>query len=1048
MALLLPSLPLQSANAAAVEVSNFAGFGGAGGEDGPANVAKFNQPRDVIIKNDIAYVVDRNGIRQIGSNGAVTTLYRFSGAPLGTNYCSINIDRKDTLWVVACDGSSLTRVSKSGENLGTIRISSSQGWVGYPHSAAFLSDGRLLVPVWYEGKIFAVSEDGSVAPYFRNTNEVICGGSNATRTASTLCPFALAVNNLTGDVYFAHSGSTNNGLYRIQSATTATKLSTSAMPQALRYVNNSVYHATLLGASPNKTFQISRVDSNQNSVQYASLALNPRWLQSGFDLDSKGNIYLPLHESHVVMVYRSSGELIQTIGNAGYGNRDGEKSKATFYRPSGLAEAENGDIYVKEIGGIRKISPAGQVSTVHLSSAIWNDGPMYLRNGRLYYIDNSNYLVSLDPSTGSVRSEYLVTAQPEYLANGRNFAFDSKGNMYALINSSATDYVLGVRKYSSTGTRQNLTNISIASGVNTSIFVDAQDNITIAQSGQFRQYDTNGTPLSASGLSSFFGNDPQIVFENGRPRFVLSTDFRTYTLASNNGNAQELILSGPWGGSNNQGQSSSFFGAKDMIKIKNGDLLVADADNNIIRRISVQDVTSTATGKWQPRPLTSVPRPAELLPGLSQTTFNTYFDDKFDVFTAPPSDARIVESLPVWSDYDKPNQSFEWTGYFIPDFSGSWTFRLTSDDSSYLWIGNNAVASFRNNPSSAVVSLPGQHAEISGVGIVNLTKDKVYPLRINYGNWQNTLAVFKLEFKAPGFNDFETNFRSLIWHSPPGNCTNWGISYVLANTLGTEKFVIPNGCNSGTSASAVTKPNTPTFSGVNFSGNKMNIAVNIGSSTASQPDKIYLVAPKLGITAANPLAGVIKGNAATWSIDFDKLLAGTMIPLEIVGEKNGVKSDPVSASYQAPALAVEAVKVPAAPKNYKQRIVGTSAVITVQATLKAGALATDAYMFGKSLGISRSEAIVGDVLGTKVIFEVPVKASMAGKRYPITMFLSNDAGNSKPLQATLAIPAPPKVPSVPQVIPRPTTPSTVICVRSSQTRTFAGSKCPPGWSKA
>ena len=245
------------------------------------------------------------------------------------------------------------------------------------------------------------------------------------------------------------------------------------------------------------------------------------------------------------------------------------------------------------------------------------------------------------------------------------------------------------------------------------------------------------------------------------------------------------------------------------------------------------------------------------------------------------------------------------------------------------------------------------------------------------------------------------------------------------------------------------KPDKPTFKGVNFVGNKVNIEINLGSSSSTKPDKVYLVAPKLGINLANPLAGVIAGSVATWSLDFDKLLGGSMLPLEILSERDGVRGEPLLGSYQIPSIidASKATSVPLAPKNFKSRIIGNSAVVTVEATVKAGAMATNGYLFGKSLGISKSEAIEGDVVGEKVILEVPIKASMAGKRYPITIYLTNQKGESKPLSATLSIPAAPKVPTIPTAFPTPKAPKTVICVRANQTRAFEGTNCPPGWDK-
>lgn len=245
------------------------------------------------------------------------------------------------------------------------------------------------------------------------------------------------------------------------------------------------------------------------------------------------------------------------------------------------------------------------------------------------------------------------------------------------------------------------------------------------------------------------------------------------------------------------------------------------------------------------------------------------------------------------------------------------------------------------------------------------------------------------------------------------------------------------------------KPYAPTFSEVNFVGNKLNININLGAANPSRPEKVYLVAPLLGITAANPMLGTIFGNSAAWSISLEKVLAGTLIPLEIIGERDGVFSDSLSGSYQAPAVLnpIKSVQIPDQPKKFKSRIVGSSALITVETTLRPGAIASQAFLFGKSLGIPKSQAIEGDLVGEKVILEVPLKTSMSGKKFPVTIFFSNEKGDSKPLNATLAIPAAPKFVAPPTLLPTKEVKAT-ICVRSTQTRAFEGTACPLDGSKS
>ena len=240
------------------------------------------------------------------------------------------------------------------------------------------------------------------------------------------------------------------------------------------------------------------------------------------------------------------------------------------------------------------------------------------------------------------------------------------------------------------------------------------------------------------------------------------------------------------------------------------------------------------------------------------------------------------------------------------------------------------------------------------------------------------------------------------------------------------------------------KPTTPTFSGINFVGNKINISVNIGSNAANLPDKIYLVAPKLGVLATNPLAGAISGNIATWTLEFNKSLAGVFIPFEIVSEKNGVKSDPATASYQAPTVAGATTSVPPTPTQFKSIIVGGSAVITAEVKIQAGALATNAFLVSKELGFTSARPLKGEVAGSKFIAQFAVKSSMLGKKFPVSIYVTNSKGKSKSLAGVISIPKAPSAPKAPTTAPDQTK---VNCKKGAQERLFDGS-CPPGWEES
>ena len=271
-------------------------------------------------------------------------------------------------------------------------------------------------------------------------------------------------------------------------------------------------------------------------------------------------------------------------------------------------------------------------------------------------------------------------------------------------------------------------------------------------------------------------------------------------------------------------------------------------------------------------------------------------------------------------------------------------------------------------------------------------------------------------------------------NSLPGLWNYWELTLPGAKPF--ELFSVPS--NS-------TKPTNLSFSGINFVGNKVNLTVNIGSSAANRPDKIYLVSPKLGVRATNPLAGKISGNVATWSLGFNKSLSGLLIPFEIVSEKNGVKSDPLSASYQAPILADATSSVPPTPTKFKFLIVGNSAVITAELAIKPSALATNAYLVSSDLGFTSARPLKGEVAGSKIIAEIDLKPSMVGKNYPVSIYVTNSKGKSKSLEGMISIPKSSSTPKNPTGAP-----STLICVNKfnpNRTTTTEGTSCPVGWQE-
>jgi hypothetical protein len=109
------------------------------------------------------------------------------------------------------------------------------------------------------------------------------------------------------------------------------------------------------------------------------------------------------------------------------------------------------------------------------------------------------------------------------------------------------------------------------------------------------------------------------------------------------------------------------------------------------------------------------------------------------------------------------NFSVEWLGYFRPNETGTWNFRTTSDDCSFLWIGTFATSGFLT--SNANVNNGGTHGPETASGTAILSSGIYYPIRIQFG--ENT-----------GGEAMTVDF------APPSNPTGWvnaGTGYYFYN---------------------------------------------------------------------------------------------------------------------------------------------------------------------------------------------------------------------------------------------------------------------------
>lgn len=119
--------------------------------------------------------------------------------------------------------------------------------------------------------------------------------------------------------------------------------------------------------------------------------------------------------------------------------------------------------------------------------------------------------------------------------------------------------------------------------------------------------------------------------------------------------------------------------------------------------------------------------------GLYNTTYSGYFADVVSFFATATAISTVVQTTVIEDPGTDDGSTFsrQWLGYFVPTTTETYTFYLTSDDASYMWIGSNAVSGF--STANATINNGGLHGAVEVSGTAALTAGVYYPIRIQYG---------------------------------------------------------------------------------------------------------------------------------------------------------------------------------------------------------------------------------------------------------------------------------------------------------------------------
>ena len=277
--------------------------------------------------------------------------------------------------------------------------------------------------------------------------------------------------------------------------------------------------------------------------------------------------------------------VVTTIaGNGSQGFENGTGTNATFNLPYGVAVDGIGNVYVADTDNqvIRKITTNGVVSTLA-------GGSYGFQNG-----------------TGTNAS----FGDPEAVA------VDNSGNIYVVDNINSA-----IRKITTNGVVSTLAGGSYGfqngTGTNasfkepTGVAVDNNGNVYVADrdNNAIRKITTNGvvTTLAGNGRHGFKNgkgtnatfNLPSGVAVDGIGNvYVVDRNNNAIRKITTNGVVTTLAGKGSDGFQNGTGTNSAFFYPEGVAVDNNGNVYVADTDNDAIRKITSNGVVTTLAGKY------------------------------------------------------------------------------------------------------------------------------------------------------------------------------------------------------------------------------------------------------------------------------------------------------------------------------------------------------------------------------------------------------------------------------------------------------------------
>ena len=149
----------------------------------------------------------------------------------------------------------------------------------------------------------------------------------------------------------------------------------------------------------------------------------------------------------------------------------------------------------------------------------------------------------------------------------------------------------------------------------------------------------------------------------------------------------------------------------------------------------------------------------------SSGAFNGYFADNMGNLTDPNGGVDIRSTISSFSVAEYNTWLFR--GFFIvPSTSSTWRFRTTSDDASFLWIGNATAVDTSLPTGNAAVNNGGLHgSQTVTSGNYTLTAGDYRPFAVVVGNLTRPGSL-TVEWSSDGGTSWSDDGAGILFHNP------------------------------------------------------------------------------------------------------------------------------------------------------------------------------------------------------------------------------------------------------------------------------------------